>query len=603
MARVRRLDPPAQRLLRAASLLAEDFELTVVGPDRWTCRRQAVCPPRARRCPRACWSTAAAAGSGSPTAWCARCWQPRHRCSRPSSAHPGRAGARGPAQRRAGAGVGRHRAALDGGVRSPASADRRSDWARRAAADAAHALAYEEASRLYASALTHGGATLAAGERADLLLAQAGADVAAGRFADAFASVPPGGGAGRGAGRTDLVAAAALTLDAVGDRDLGPDRAELVPPRARRPRRRRCRAAAGCWPGWRRPASTAATSRVRTLPRRARWRSPSPALTRMRWSPALRARQLTYSGPEHSDERADLARSHDGARRAGTQARGGDVGHGCGPSTCCGSAVTSAGSRPRSTRLRWCVEQQRSPLAGWHLLVCRAALAQARGELAQALALGDEAFALVGGHRAPRGVRRAAVAARGDRPPRRARGGRVRAARRSRDGRRAGPGEPVRAAGPRRRARRERQARRGRPPLPAHRTTAELGHPAVLHGARAGRRRLHRDPPRPAATTSPGSAPRWRATGPATSWAAGARRTTSARSRSCSAGARRPSTTSTPPRTVLGVRPGDLRTHRRPRVRGGGRVSSSPRCGCGSASRTRPARCCPAPGPPPSAWA
>ena len=48
-------------------------------------------------------------------------------------------------------------------------------------------------------------------------------------------------------------------------------------------------------------------------------------------------------------------------------------------------------------RLRWCVEQQRSPLAAWHLLVCRAALAQARGELAQATALGDEAFALVAG--------------------------------------------------------------------------------------------------------------------------------------------------------------------------------------------------------------
>jgi ATP/maltotriose-dependent transcriptional regulator MalT len=55
-------------------------------------------------------------------------------------------------------------------------------------------------------------------------------------------------------------------------------------------------------------------------------------------------------------------------------------------------------------RLRWCVEQQRSPLAGWHLLVCRAALAQARGELAQAAALGDEAFALVAGTGHPAAV-------------------------------------------------------------------------------------------------------------------------------------------------------------------------------------------------------
>jgi DNA-binding CsgD family transcriptional regulator len=55
------------------------------------------------------------------------------------------------------------------------------------------------------------------------------------------------------------------------------------------------------------------------------------------------------------------------------------------------------GIEAETTRLRWCVEQQRSPLAGWHLVVCRAALAQARGELAQATALGDEAFALVAG--------------------------------------------------------------------------------------------------------------------------------------------------------------------------------------------------------------
>jgi DNA-binding CsgD family transcriptional regulator len=49
------------------------------------------------------------------------------------------------------------------------------------------------------------------------------------------------------------------------------------------------------------------------------------------------------------------------------------------------------------TRLRWCVDQQRSPLAAWHLLVSRAALAQARGELEHALALGDEAYRLMAG--------------------------------------------------------------------------------------------------------------------------------------------------------------------------------------------------------------
>ena len=91
------------------------------------------------------------------------------------------------------------------------------EWARRAAVDAARALAYEEASRLYASALAHGGAALAAGERAELLLAQAGVEVAAGRFADAFAACRRAVELADGAGRTDLVATAALTLDAVGD--------------------------------------------------------------------------------------------------------------------------------------------------------------------------------------------------------------------------------------------------------------------------------------------------------------------------------------------------------------------------------------------------
>src|SRR6185312_3860813 len=91
------------------------------------------------------------------------------------------------------------------------------EWAQRAAADAARALAYEEASRLYASALTHGGAALPAAERAELLLAQAGVEVAAGRFADAFTACRQAVELADGAGRIDLVATAALTLDAVGD--------------------------------------------------------------------------------------------------------------------------------------------------------------------------------------------------------------------------------------------------------------------------------------------------------------------------------------------------------------------------------------------------
>src|SRR4029079_10210827 len=121
---------------------------------------------------------------------------------------------------------------------------------------------------------------------------------------------------------------------------------------------------------------------------------------------ALRARQLTYSGPEHGDRRVELARRitqlGERGRRPAVEMWGRlwaiDVlwEHG-----------ELAGIEAEITRLRWCVEQQRSPLPGWHLLVCRAALAQARGELARAAALGDEAFALVAGtgHAAAFGAR------------------------------------------------------------------------------------------------------------------------------------------------------------------------------------------------------
>jgi DNA-binding CsgD family transcriptional regulator len=45
-----------------------------------------------------------------------------------------------------------------------------------------------------------------------------------------------------------------------------------------------------------------------------------------------------------------------------------------------------------ANRLAWCVDQVRTPIARWHLLVVRAALAQARGDFAAAEASGWEAF-------------------------------------------------------------------------------------------------------------------------------------------------------------------------------------------------------------------
>jgi DNA-binding CsgD family transcriptional regulator/tetratricopeptide (TPR) repeat protein len=391
MARVRRLDPPAQRLLRAASLLAEEFELTVVA--RLLELPTAGCLAAARQALSAGLLVDAGGGRFRFTHGLVRTVLAAETPLQQAVVLHIRAAEALEDLHRGGlsqvsAEIARHWAAVAvTGERRPAV-----DWARRAAADAARALAYEEASRLYASALANGGATLDAAEQADLLLAQGGVEVAAGRFDAAFTACRQAVELAEEAGRIDLVATAALTLDAVGD---------------------------GTWDrtvqSWcLRALDAACGNEARLLARLAETRyysgdaagADAPAARALALAEAgadpdalvaaLRARQLTSSGPEHSGRRAELARrmtvlgEHE--RKPAVEMWGrlwaidvlwehGELG----------------GIEAETNRLRWCVEQQRSPLAGWHLLVCRAALAQARGELAQAAALGDEAFALVAG--------------------------------------------------------------------------------------------------------------------------------------------------------------------------------------------------------------
>ena len=583
MARVRRLDPPAQRLLRAASLLAEEFELTVVA--RLLELPTAGCLPAASQALSAGLLVDAGGGRFRFTHGLVRTVLAAETPLQQAVVLHIRAAEALEDLHRGGlaqvsAEIARHWAAVAvTGERRPAV-----EWARRAAADAARALAYEEASRLYASALTHGGATLAAAEQADLLLAQGGVEVAAGRFAAAFTVCRQAVELAEEAGRIDLVATAALTLDAVGDgtwdrtvqiwclRALdapGENEARLLA------RLAETRYYSGDVAGADAPAA-------RALELAEAGADPDALVA------ALRARQLTYSGPEHSDRRAELARRMtvlgEQERRPAVEMWGrlwaidvlwehGELG----------------GIETEVNRLRWCVEQQRSPLAGWHLLVCRAALAQARGELAQATALGDEAFALVAGtgHPAAFGARMALLGAIGHHaghaadafgPPV------DRAVDADSSARPCSPGWAPRPRWPR-------AAGSTRPPT----TTASPGR------RRAGTSRRTSGCPRwPSARrwrsssacgrTSPGSAPRWRTSGPATSWAAGARPATAARSRSCWAGAPPRSTTSTPPRTCSAPpsRPANASalpgSGWRPRA-------SSRRCGCGSAGRTRPVPC------------
>jgi ATP/maltotriose-dependent transcriptional regulator MalT len=107
---------------------------------------------------------------------------------------------------------------------------------------------------------------------------------------------------------------------------------------------------------------------------------------------ALRARQLVCTGPEGMAERAGLAeqlmaigreRRDRGIQmwahlwRIDVAFQHGDL------------AAVAAELEP----LAWCTEEIRAPLARWHLLQCRAVLAQAQGRFADGRQLADEAVA------------------------------------------------------------------------------------------------------------------------------------------------------------------------------------------------------------------
>jgi DNA-binding CsgD family transcriptional regulator/tetratricopeptide (TPR) repeat protein len=409
MARVRRLDPATQQLLGAASLLAEEFELTVVA--RLLDLPTAGCLPAVSQALSAGLLHDAGAGRFRFTHGLVRtALEAEMPLQQAVVLHIRAARALEDLHRdglsRVSGNIARHwAAAAVTGERKPAVA-----WARRAAEDATRALAHEEASRLYASALACGGTTLAADERAGLLVARGAAEAAAGRFAEAFAACRQAVELAEEAGRNDLVAAAALTLDAVGDRSWDRNVQSWC-----------LRALDGLGGD---PSPTDDALRARLLARLAEARyysgdvtgAGAPAARALSLAEsgddgdalvaALRARQLTFSGPDHSAERADLAgrmtalgeRLRVPAVEMWGRLWAIDVLWERGDLT---------GIAAEITRLRWCVEQQRSPLAGWHLLVSRAALAQARGELNEALELGDQAFRLMAGagHPAAAGAR------------------------------------------------------------------------------------------------------------------------------------------------------------------------------------------------------
>ncbi len=413
-ARVRRLAPGAQQLLGAASLLAEEFELTVVA--RLLDVPTASCLAAVSEALSAGLLHVGAGRFRFAHGLVRRALEAELPLQRAVVLHIRAAQALEDLHRDrlslVSSDIARHWAVVAvTGEREPAVA-----WARRAAQDASHALAYEEASRLYACALTCGGSTLPAGERAELLLARGGVEVAAGRFAEALGACRQAVELAEAAGRSELVAAAALTLEAIGDRTwdrtvqnwclaaLSALDRGLIPPDDALRARLLARQAEACY--YSGDVALAGPPAVQALAL-AEAGDDAEALVA-----ALRARQLTLSGPEHRAERAVLAARMttlgERLRRPPVEMWGrlwtidvlwehGDL----------------RGIAAEISRLRWCVEQQRSPLPAWHLLLSRAALAQARGELIEALALADEAFLLLAGsgHPAAFGARLSLLAA------------------------------------------------------------------------------------------------------------------------------------------------------------------------------------------------
>ncbi|MGN6608463.1 MAG: ATP-binding protein [Jatrophihabitans sp.] len=267
-------------------------------------------------------------------------------------------------------------------------------WARAAGEQARGRFAYEEAGRLFALALDSGGAALDEVTRADLLIGRAECEASAGRSREAQRSCASGVELARRLGDATLLARAALALEPVGDRLID----ESV--------------GAWCLEALAVLPDDAVALRARVLARRAEalvhrgaWDEALPVSSdALRLADgsgddeavvaALRARQLTVSGPDHRDERLALTERMTALGRRRDRA---DI-------EMWGrlwrlDALWEVAALPdidgEVARLAACVERLRSPLPQWHLLVARSVLAQARGDYGEAMRLAGEGFALM----------------------------------------------------------------------------------------------------------------------------------------------------------------------------------------------------------------
>jgi DNA-binding CsgD family transcriptional regulator len=391
-ARVRRLAPATQRLLHAASVLAEEWELPVVA--RLLDVPTAACLAAVDEAVAVGLLTPAGAGRFRFSHALVRSVLAGQISLQESTALHLRAAEAIEDLHRdhlapALADIARHWAAVAvTGHRAPAVA-----WSTRAADEAMRAVAFEEARRLYTMALDSGGTAWPLGQQADLHIARAGAAVAAGQLDEAFEDCRRAVTMAREIHQPELVARTALALEAIGDR------------RWDRSVREWCTEALAAF-------GEGSPTRARLLARLAEAcvyggefdRGADYATEALQVAEAvedadaevaaLRARQLTLSDPFHHEERGELAvrmtalgeRTHRPEVELWGRLWAIDAMWEVGDLYAIAAEIS---------RLRWCVEEVNTPTVHWHLLVSRAALAQARGEYGDALATGREGFELM----------------------------------------------------------------------------------------------------------------------------------------------------------------------------------------------------------------
>jgi DNA-binding CsgD family transcriptional regulator len=297
-------------------------------------------------------------------------------------------------------------AAAVGGDRRPAA-----EWARRAGDEAMRALAFEEAARLYASAIETGADALSDTVRGRLLVDRAAAEHRSGRLDTARATCGEAVLIARRTRDHRLLTRAALTLEPAGDRALDRDILDWCRDALEMP---------GATPGLR---ARLLARRTEALVYCGEWddaaATSSAALSAADEADdadalvaALRARQLACSGPDQVDERARLAAVMIATGQADRRPDVEMWGHFW--------AIDAQMQRGRIheavlelDRVRWCVDRTGGPMPRWLLLRTSAAIAQARAEFDEALRLDTEAYELASvlGHPAAQGSHESLLAA------------------------------------------------------------------------------------------------------------------------------------------------------------------------------------------------